>query len=65
VFTQLGFQVVVEERAGEAAGFTDAQYQMAGAMVASTADVWGSVDVIVKLREPMMHPVLGIHEVFT
>ena len=45
-----GLEVRFEASAGEAAGFTDAAYQSAGAAVA--ADPLGSADVILKVQPP-------------
>jgi len=47
---KLGFRVAVESGAGEAANFTDEAYRAAGAEV--VGDVWGSADVIFKVRAP-------------
>src|SRR6266446_6531132 len=48
-----GNQVVVETGLGEGIGFVDADYQRAGATVArSAAEVFGSADMIVKVKEP-------------
>jgi NAD(P) transhydrogenase subunit alpha len=47
---KLGFRVAVESGAGEAANFTDDAYRAAGAEV--VGDVWGSADVIFKVRAP-------------
>jgi H+-translocating NAD(P) transhydrogenase subunit alpha len=46
------FEVVVQERAGEAAGFLDKDYTNAGASVVSEASsAWGS-DVVISVRPP-------------
>jgi NAD(P) transhydrogenase subunit alpha len=47
---KLGFRVAVESGAGEAANFTDEAYRAAGAQV--VGDIWGSADVIFKVRAP-------------
>ena len=47
---KLGFRVVVEPGAGEAANFPDDAYRAAGAEIA--ADVWVSADIIFKVRAP-------------
>jgi NAD(P) transhydrogenase subunit alpha len=50
---KLGFSVTVESGAGLASGFTDDAYQKAGASIAAIAkDIWGSCDVIIKVRAP-------------
>jgi alanine dehydrogenase len=46
-------KVVVETNAGHAIGFDDSNYEAAGAKIAGTAaDVFGSADMIVKVKEP-------------
>ena len=47
-------QVLVESNAGLGAGFTDVEYQAAGAeIVNKAADVWKKSDMIVKVKEPL------------
>ena len=49
----LGCDVEVETGAGDAAGFSDAAYQKAGATVASSPDaLYGGADVVLKVRAP-------------
>ncbi|MCT2538204.1 Re/Si-specific NAD(P)(+) transhydrogenase subunit alpha [Aquibacillus koreensis] len=48
---KFGFDVSVEQGAGEQASFTDEQYKTAGAIVTTDADVWQS-DIIYKLNSP-------------
>lgn len=52
--------VVVEEGAGLGSGFTNEQYEQAGAILALTADAW-AVDLVVKVKEPQEseYPYLG------
>jgi H+-translocating NAD(P) transhydrogenase subunit alpha len=45
-----GLDVVVEEGAGTAAGFTDAAFREAGAKVASRASVFSAADIILQVR---------------
>ena len=48
-----GHQVYVETFAGAGIGFTDADYELAGASIlASAADVFVAADMIVKVKEP-------------
>ena len=50
---KLGFSVQVESGAGEAANCGDDTYRAAGAQIAATAaDVWGSSDIVFKVRPP-------------
>jgi H+-translocating NAD(P) transhydrogenase subunit alpha len=59
---KLGFEVVVETGAGDAASFSDAAYEAAGCTIArGPEEVW-SCDIVAKIREPEMHPALGAHE---
>jgi len=45
-----GVDVVVERSAGEAAGFTDAAFEQAGATVAGRADVFAAADIVLQVR---------------
>jgi len=48
-----GHEVIIETHGGEGAGFTDGEYQSAGAeVVASASEVWQRSDLIVKVKEP-------------
>ncbi|HXU72639.1 MAG TPA: NAD(P)(+) transhydrogenase (Re/Si-specific) subunit alpha, partial [Polyangia bacterium] len=49
---KLGYDVLVEAGAGEAASFVDATYIEAGAKVVDAATVWREADVILKVRAP-------------
>ena len=49
---KLGYDVLVEAGAGEAASFVDATYIEAGARVVDAATVWRDADVILKVRAP-------------
>ncbi|MDH1263040.1 alanine dehydrogenase [Pseudomonas sp. GD03944] len=50
----LGHEVWVETQAGAAIGFSDADYQAAGAQVAATAEaVFEAAQLIVKVKEPL------------
>jgi NAD(P) transhydrogenase subunit alpha len=51
-FVGLGAEFVVQHGAGLAAGVTDAEYEGAGARMASAADVLGNGDVLLKVRRP-------------
>jgi proton-translocating NAD(P)+ transhydrogenase subunit alpha len=55
--TEGGFEVVVEAGAGAAARYGDDQYQEAGAKTASSAaELFGSADGVLKVREPAQGP---------
>ena len=45
-----GLDVVVEQDAGAAAGFTSAAYEQAGATVASRETVFSTADIILQVR---------------
>ena len=52
--TTLGHQVWVESQAGAAIGFSDADYQAAGAQIAGdAAQVFAEAQLIVKVKEPL------------
>ena len=49
-----GHEVVVQKGAGLGSGFTDLEYETAGAKILPDADtVWGVADMIVKVKEPI------------
>ncbi len=51
--TQKGHDVVVERGAGEGSALPDAAYEAVGARTASVDDVWGSCDLVLKVKEPL------------
>src|SRR5450432_2904094 len=52
--TEAGHTVLIETQAGAESGFTDAEYQDAGAeMVGDAGNVWGKADMVVKVKEPI------------
>ena len=50
---QRGHEVVVEAAAGLGSAFPDDAYERAGASIASVDDVWGSADLLLKVKEPI------------
>ncbi|HUR34424.1 MAG TPA: Re/Si-specific NAD(P)(+) transhydrogenase subunit alpha [Vicinamibacterales bacterium] len=53
-FRKMGLDVQVEAGAGNAAGFTDADYKQSGATVCGeAAKVWATSDILIKVRPPM------------
>ncbi|HZW10060.1 MAG TPA: Re/Si-specific NAD(P)(+) transhydrogenase subunit alpha [Phycisphaerales bacterium] len=59
----LGFEVWVERGAGELAEHPDAGYAEAGGQIIEDVErLWGECDIILKVRPPQAHPVLGKHE---
>ncbi len=50
----IGAKVLIEKAAGLSAGFTDAEYRAAGAvLVADAATVWKAADLVLKVKEPL------------
>ncbi|MDR2766909.1 MAG: alanine dehydrogenase [Treponema sp.] len=53
-YVQAGHKVYIEKDAGVGSGFSDAEYQKAGAeILAKAADVWARCDMMVKVKEPL------------
>jgi len=48
-----GHQVLVEQGCGVGSGFTDAEYEAAGAIVCSVEQVWQQAEMIMKVKEPL------------
>src|SRR6202011_1516654 len=52
--TKRGHTVLVEKNAGVGSGYSDKEYNNAGAEIIDLAkDVWGGADMIVKVKEPL------------
>jgi len=48
-----GHTVLVESGAGEGSGYTDEEYQAAGARIVDAAEgIWGEAEMVVKVKEP-------------
>ncbi|MFQ6007037.1 MAG: alanine dehydrogenase [Woeseia sp.] len=64
--TEAGHQVLIEKDAGSGSGFSDADYQAAGATIVPTKDAWAS-DLVIKVKEPLEseYPYLDGQIVFT
>ena len=63
VLQKLGFEVLIESGAGEAANFSDAAYsQVECQIVPDAATLWESADIVLKVRPPQEHPTVGKHE---
>ena len=54
-----GMKLVVEQGAGEAAGFPDSEYEAKGAVIASRAEVFAQSDVILQVRTLGANPEAG------
>ena len=50
---QRGHEVIVETTAGEGSAMPDADYERAGARIASLNEVWGSAELLLKVKEPI------------
>jgi len=51
--TRKGHEVLVEQGAGEGSALSDAAYEAVGARITSVDDVWGSSDLVLKVKEPL------------
>lgn len=61
---KLGFDVVVESGAGDAANISDQAYRQVGVSILDSAQaVWEQSDIILKVRAPEFHPQLNVSEV--
>ena len=59
---KLGFEVLIEHTAGEAAKFSDSAYRAAGCEIVNTAtELWQQADIVLKVQPPQEHP-NGQHE---
>ena len=53
-YVSAGHEVYIEKGAGIGSGFTDAEYVEAGAaMVDGAKDIWSTVDMMIKVKEPL------------
>lgn len=60
----LGFSVLVESKAGDEASFSDDDYLKAGAEITEdVSSLWGSSDIILKVRGPEKNTNLKKHEI--
>ena len=50
---QRGHEVLVERGAGEGSAFPDSAYEGVGGRTASADEVWGDVDLVLKVKEPI------------
>lgn len=59
----LGFEVLVESKAGQGIFAEDREYAAAGAVVVSdTLSLYEQADLVLKVKQPIEHPVLQQHE---
>lgn len=57
-----GFKIRIETGAGEAAGYSDKDYQKFGAEVVSCKEIWENSEIIMKIRTLQDNEELGYHE---
>ncbi|MDX6471112.1 MAG: alanine dehydrogenase [Gaiellaceae bacterium] len=50
---QKGHEVLVETTAGDGSSFFDVDYERAGAQIVSVDDVWGTSELLLKVKEPI------------
>ena len=62
---QRGHDVVVEKGAGVGSAFADDAYERAGATIASVDDVWGSAELLLKVKEPIVEEYPRLREGLT
>ncbi len=63
-FKKLGFDVIVETKAGTGAFTDDEAYQKAGARIAAdAAEVFDKADIILKVKEPLFNTQFNKHEI--
>jgi len=63
-FKKLGFDLLVETKAGQGAFADDGAYQKAGAEIAGdAAEVFDRSDIILKVKEPLFNDGLNRHEI--
>jgi alanine dehydrogenase len=48
-----GHEVVIETGAGVGSAFQDRAYESVGAQIASVDEIWGSADLVLKVKEPI------------
>jgi len=60
---KLGFDVLIESGAGEAASFPDAEYEKAGAtLVSDVLELWSQADIVLKVHPPAENQAVQRHE---
>lgn len=63
IYAGAGHEVYIEKGAGLGSGFTDAEYEAAGAKMIDTAkEVWDTVEMMVKVKEPLPEEYPLFHE---
>lgn len=62
LLTNMGHQVIIQENAGAAIGYSNESYQSAGAQVTSSVEEVFSSPMIVKVKEPQPSEIEMLHE---
>ncbi len=62
---KLGFPVVVESGAGDAANCSDETYRAAGAKIVDSAELWATADIVFKVQAPAESEVARMREGMT
>ena len=63
IYAGAGHEVYIEKGAGLGSGFTDAEYEAAGAKMIDTAkEVWDTVEMMIKVKEPLPEEYPLFHE---
>jgi alanine dehydrogenase len=58
-----GHQILIEEKAGEGCGISDSAYRTSGGTIkATSAEVWGEADMVIKVKEPLPAEIPQMHE---
>lgn len=62
-FIKMGFEVLVEDSAGEGTFRSNQEYEKAGAKIASDGEsVFAESDIVIKVKEPTLNEAAGRHE---
>ena len=52
-FINAGHEVMIESSAGVGSGFSDADYEAAGAVITNAQEVWANAEMVMKVKEPI------------
>ena len=62
-YKNAGHEVYIEKGAGVGSGFTDKEYEDAGAiMIDSAKEVWDTIEMMIKVKEPLLEEYPLFHE---
>jgi len=58
---KMGFEVIVQSSAGDAADYSDAKFEAVGATIVEEAqEIWAKSDIVIKVREPLSNEVASM-----